>query len=171
MSGCEVPSLWMRVRSDVKTTRPGWRLRRWRPTLDPGALVAVDHHRSRPASNGDQCQRLARVAWADVLRSSAFARSELPRQLKAQVVFDDVDFVTNDELRSALGAASATPEQVEEAVAINEDSRRRALQVSFLIIASISLLAIFPAARLPRYVPGELSAEDIVSEANKSGTP
>jgi hypothetical protein len=35
-----------------------------------------------------------------------------------------------------------------------------------LIVAFISLLAIFPAARLPRYVPGELSAEDIVSEGD-----
>jgi hypothetical protein len=39
------------------------------------------------------------------------------------------------------------------------------LRASFLIVGAISLLAIFPASRLPRYVPGELSAEDIVSEA------
>jgi hypothetical protein len=32
-------------------------------------------------------------------------------------------------------------------------------------VGPISLLAIFPASRLPRYLPGELSAEDIVSEA------
>jgi hypothetical protein len=35
-----------------------------------------------------------------------------------------------------------------------------------LIVGGISLLSIFPAARLPKYVPGELSAEDIVSEAS-----
>jgi hypothetical protein len=78
--------------------------------------------------------------------------------------------VTNRELRSVLGATSATPEQVEVAVAINDDSRRRALRASLLIVAGISLLSIFPAARLPRYVPGELSAEDIVSEASESET-
>ena len=39
------------------------------------------------------------------------------------------------------------------------------VSASFLIVGAISLLAIFPAARLPGYVPGELSAEDIVSEA------
>jgi hypothetical protein len=55
---------------------------------------------------------------------------------------------------------------VERAVAINEEARLRALRASFLIVAGISLLAIFPAARLPKYVPGELSAEDILSEAN-----
>jgi hypothetical protein len=64
-----------------------------------------------------------------------------------------------------LQATSATPEQVEKAVAINENARLRALRASFLIVAGISLLAIFPAMRLPKYVPGELSAEDIVSEA------
>jgi hypothetical protein len=41
------------------------------------------------------------------------------------------------------------------------------LQASFFIVASISLLSIFPAARLPKYVPGELSAEDIVTETNE----
>jgi hypothetical protein len=58
--------------------------------------------------------------------------------------------VSNDELRSALGATPATPEQVEEAVAINEDARVRALRASFLIVGGISLLSIFPAARLPK---------------------
>jgi hypothetical protein len=53
-------------------------------------------------------------------------------------------------------------------VAINEDARLPALRASFLIVAGISLLSIFPAARLPKYVPGELSAEDIVSEGNNS---
>src|SRR5215471_17067333 len=38
-------------------------------------------------------------------------------------------------------------------------------QQSFLIVAGISLLSIFPAARLPK-LPGEVSAEDIVSEAS-----
>jgi hypothetical protein len=46
---------------------------------------------------------------------------------------------------------------------------------SFLIVGAISVLAIFPASRLPRYVPGELPAEDIVSEAGpgerEAGSP
>ena len=75
--------------------------------------------------------------------------------------------MSNHELRSVLSATSATPKQVQKAVTINEDARRRALQASFLIVAVISLLALFPAARLPRYVPGELSAEDIVNETDE----
>jgi hypothetical protein len=89
----------------------------------------------------------------------------LPHELDIRAVSDGTDFVTNSELRSMLGATSATPEQVAKAVAINEEARLRALRASFLIVGAISLLAIFPASRLPRYVPDELSAEDIVSEA------
>jgi hypothetical protein len=40
-----------------------------------------------------------------------------------------------------------------------------------LIVAGISLLSIFPAARLPRYAPGELSAEDIVAEQPEKHRP
>ena len=51
------------------------------------------------------------------------------------------------------------------AVAIHEEARLDALRASLLIAAGISLLSILPASRLPRYEPGELSAEDIVTEA------
>jgi hypothetical protein len=107
--------------------------------------------------------------------ASAYSRSDLPRELETRAVSGGADFITDNELRSVLGATSATPEQVEKAVAINEDARLRALRASFLIVGAISLLAIFPASKLPRYVPGELSAEDIVSEAGsrerEAGSP
>lgn len=93
-----------------------------------------------------------------------FGRSELPPQLRTEVLFDEIDFVADDKLRSVLGATSATPQQVDEAVAINETARLRALRASFLIVGGISLLAIIPASRLPRYVPGELSADDLLAE-------
>src|SRR5262249_49144168 len=91
--------------------------------------------------------------------ASGFGQSKLPAELKTHVLFDDVDFVTNDKLRNVLAATSANPQQVEEWIAINESARLRALRGSFLILAGISLLSIFPAARLPKYVPGDLSAE------------
>ncbi|HEY1279762.1 MAG TPA: MFS transporter [Acidimicrobiales bacterium] len=133
---------------------------------DVGALRGVANNMSNAI--GAAFASVVAVGLLGVFLASGFARSDLPPQLETQVLFDDVDFVTNHELRSVLGAASATPEQVEKAVTINEDARRHALQASFLIVAGISLLSIFPAAGLPRYVPGELSAEDIVSEANES---
>ena len=130
---------------------------------DVGALRGVANNVSNAL--GAAVASVVAVGLLGVFLGSAFSRSELPPELHAQVLFNDVDFVTNDALRSELGTTSATPEQVEEAVAINEQARLRALQASFLIVAGISLLAVFPAARLPKYVPGELSAEDIVSEA------
>src|SRR5262249_26728514 len=134
---------------------------------DVGALRGVANNVSNAI--GAAFASVVAVGLLSVLLASAFGHSELPPRLEKAVLFDSVDFVTNDHLRGVLGRTSATPEQVEKAVAINEDARRRALQASFLIVAGISLLSIFPAARLPRYVPGELSAEEIVSEANESG--
>jgi MFS family permease len=129
---------------------------------DVGALRGVANNMSNAI--GAAFASVVAVGLLGVFLASGFSRSELPPQLEARVLFDNVDFVTNHELRSVLGAAAATPAQLEKAVTINEDARRRALQASFLIVAGISLLSIFPAMRLPRYVPGELSAEDIVAE-------
>src|SRR5262245_4120313 len=131
---------------------------------DVGALRGVVNNVSNAL--GAACASVLAVGLLSVFLASAFSQSALPPELKTHVLFDDVDFVTNDKLRSVLGATSATPEQVEEAVAINEDARLRALRGSFLIVAGISLLSIFPAATLPEYVPDELSAEEIVSEAS-----
>src|SRR5262249_56207376 len=101
------------------------------------------------------------------VRGAGVRRSGEAGGREAEGLFDDVDFVTNDKLRSVLAKTSATPRQVEEAVAINERARLRALRGSFLIVAAISLLAIFPAARLPKYVPDQLSADDIVNETGR----
>ena len=130
---------------------------------DVGALRGVANNVSNAL--GAAFTSVVAVGLLGVFLASAYGRSELPRELQTRAVSGASDFVTNSELRSVLGATSATPEQVDKAVAINEDARLRALRASFLIVGAISLLAIFPASRLPRYVPGELPAEDIVSEA------
>jgi MFS family permease len=131
---------------------------------DVGALRGVVNNVSNAL--GAAFASVVAVGLLSMFLASAFSQSRLPTELATSVLFDDVNFVTNDKLRSVLGATSATPQQLEEALAINQDARLRALRGSFLIVACISLLAIFPAARLPRYVPDELSAEDIVSEAS-----
>jgi MFS family permease len=134
---------------------------------DVGALRGVVNNVSNAL--GAAAASVVAVGLLGVFLASALSRSGLPPELHAHVLPADVDFVTSDELRSDLSAISATPPQVKEAVAINEHSQLRALRASFLIVGAISLLAIFPAARLPKYVPGELSAEDIVSEARPAG--
>jgi MFS family permease len=140
---------------------------------DVGALRGVANNVSNAL--GAAFASVVAVGLLGVFLASAYSQSELPHELQTQAASGGVDFVTNNELRSVLATTAATPEQVEKVVAINEDARLRALRASFLIVGAISLLAIFPASRLPRYVPGELSAEDIVTEAGpgerETGSP
>ncbi|SDQ11845.1 MFS transporter [Leucobacter chromiiresistens] len=81
---------------------------------------------------------------------------ELPPELVAQVDLDSVNFVGNDELRGVLEGTTATPEQIDAAVAVNEDQRLRTLKLGFLILAGISAVAALPASRLPSYRPAEI---------------
>jgi MFS family permease len=131
---------------------------------DVGALRGVVNNVSNAL--GAAFASVVAVSLLSVFLASALSRTELPSELTTRVLADDADFVTGDELRRGIGQTSATPEQVEEAVAIKTDAGLRALRGSFLIVACISLLSIFPAAKLPKYVPGELSAEDIVNETS-----
>lgn len=84
------------------------------------------------------------------------AHPELPDTLVAQVNMDDVNFISNDDLREVLSRTDATPAQVEAAVEINEQARLNTLRLGLLILAGVSALAIVPALRLPRYKPHEI---------------
>jgi MFS family permease len=134
---------------------------------DVGALRGVANNVSNAL--GAALASVVAVGLLGMFLASAFSRSEVPPEIHSGSAAFQVDFVTDTELRSALGATSATQAQVDEAVAINADARLRALRAAFLIVGGISLLAVFPAARLPKYVPGELSADDIVSEREPEG--
>ncbi|MFW0787729.1 MFS transporter [Gordonia sp. CPCC 206044] len=81
---------------------------------------------------------------------------QLPESLVAQVNLDNVDFTSNDDLRAVLARTDATPEQIDEAVALNEDVRLRTLKYGLLILAALSATAIIPAGRLPGYRPEEI---------------
>jgi len=95
---------------------------------------------------------------AIVLRSLA-ANPVLPPEIQSQVDLDSINFVSNDRLQEVLQRTTATPQQVAEAVRINTDARLRALKIGLLLMAGLALLTIFPAGRLPNYVPGELPAD------------
>jgi MFS family permease len=129
---------------------------------DVGALRGVANNVS--SALGSAFAGVVAVGLLSVMIVSSFNSSELPPELEQEINFDRIDFVSNDQLDEVLAETSATPEQIEEAVEINEEARLRALRASFLILAGIALLAIFPANGLPAYVPGELSAEEIVQE-------
>ncbi len=81
---------------------------------------------------------------------------DLPAQLSEEVQLDEVNFISNDELRAKFAETSATPEQIDAAVTINEEQRLRTLKLGFLVLAGLSLLAALPASRLPRYRPEEI---------------
>ncbi|MFC8190313.1 MFS transporter [Cellulomonas sp. NPDC057328] len=81
---------------------------------------------------------------------------ELPPSLVAQVDLDDVNFVSNDDLRTVLEGTDATESQVEAAVEVNEEARLTALRLGLLVLAGVSATAILPAGRLPRYRPDEI---------------
>ncbi|MBL3686516.1 MFS transporter [Leucobacter zeae] len=85
---------------------------------------------------------------------------DLPPALAEEVQLDEVNFISNDDLRAKFEETSATPEQVDAAVAVNEEQRLRTLKIGFLVLAGLSAVAALPASRLPRYRPEEIPAPD-----------
>ncbi len=85
---------------------------------------------------------------------------ELPPELVSQVDLNSVNFVSNDDLRGVLERTTATSEQVEAAIALNEEQRLRTLKIGFLILAGLSAVAALPASRLPKYRPEEIPEPD-----------
>jgi MFS family permease len=109
-----------------------------------------------------------------LVASSAAAHPAISAELQAQVPLDSVDFVTNDHLRDVLSHTTATPEQVAIGVKINEDARLRALNISLLGLASIAVLAIIPASRMPGLIPLDIieaAQQDSVAEDPEASHP
>ena len=103
------------------------------------------------------------------LASAADDHPDLPPELVEQVDLDNANFVSNDELREVLAETTATPDQVEHAVALNSQQRLRTLKLGFLILAGISLVAAVPASRLPKYRPNEIPAPAEADAPGKTG--
>jgi len=129
---------------------------------DVGALRGVANNVS--SALGAAFATVVAVGLLSAAIHTSFARSDLPPSLKTEINFDNIDFVSNDQLKAVLARTSASPQQVDEAMLINAEARLRALKATFILIAGISLLAIFPAMGLPKYAPGKLSSEDIINE-------
>ena len=121
---------------------------------DVGALRGVANNLS--TALGTAFASVVAVSLLSLIVTTGLNRSTIPESLKTQVNLDNINFVSNAQLKTVLETTTATTEQVDEAVRINEDGRLRALKASFLILAAISLLAIFPAAGLPKYNPAEV---------------
>jgi MFS family permease len=127
---------------------------------DVGALRGVANNLS--TALGTAFASVVAVSLLGLIVTTSLNRSAIPDSLKTQVNLDNVNFVTNARLKDVLAGTTATPQQVDEAVAINQEARLRALKASFLILAGIALLAIFPASRLPKSI-SETSPTDAPS--------
>jgi MFS family permease len=90
----------------------------------------------------------------------------LNAELTQQFDIDSINFKSNDRLAERLKSTTATPEQIDEAMRINEAARLRALKIAFFVLGSVALLAIFPSGRLPDYNPGEVPAENNQLDSN-----
>lgn len=88
-----------------------------------------------------------------------------PAVIEEYVDLDNIDFVSNDQLDEALDETDLTPQEEAEAVAINETARLQSLKISFLVLASIALLAIIPAGGLPNYLPKEVPTKMAVEQS------
>jgi MFS family permease len=78
--------------------------------------------------------------------------------IEEYVDLDNIDFVSNEQLDEVLEETDLTPQQEATVVDINVVGRLQALKISFLVLASIALLAVIPAGGLPNYVPKEVPA-------------
>lgn len=91
------------------------------------------------------------------------AHPVLTPELTSQLDLDNINFLSNERLEERLKQTTATPEQVSEAIMVNEAARLRALKVAFFVLGSLALLSIFPCGRLPDFRPGEIPEEDELS--------
>ncbi|ATM85588.1 MFS transporter [Yersinia massiliensis] len=133
---------------------------------DVGSLRGTTNNLANAIGTAVAGALLVGLLSANVMRGVA-ETPILTAELQAQVNMDSINFVSNDRLQGVLAQTNATPEQVVEAVRVNEEARLRALKFGLLIMALLSLVAIFPAGRLPDYLPGELPADNLDPKANK----
>src|SRR5262249_25343680 len=118
---------------------------------DVGALRGVANTLS--TALGTAFASVVAVSLLGLIVTTSLNRTAIPDSLRTQANLDNVNFVTNAHWRDVLPRTTATPHQVGGAVAIYQEARLRALGASFLILAGIALLAIFPASRLPKSIP------------------
>jgi MFS family permease len=120
---------------------------------DVGSLRGTTQNLAAAVGTAVAGALLVGLLSAAILASIA-ANPKLTPELQSQVDLDSINFVSNDRLQSAMERTTASPAQVAEAVRVNTDARLRALKIGLLIMSGIAMLGIFPAGRLPNYVPG-----------------
>jgi MFS family permease len=129
-------------------------------SADVGALRGTAGNLAASVGTAVMGALVVGVLSASVM-SSLTANPVITPELQEQVDLNSINFLSNTRLEERLKSTTATPEQVAEAININEWARLRALKVAFLAMGSLSLLAIFPSRLLPDYKPGEVPSSKI----------
>jgi MFS family permease len=125
---------------------------------DVGSLRGTTNNLAAAVGTAVSGALLVGLLSAFILTSLA-QHPELKAELQSQIDLDNnITFVSNERLQTALERTNIPPAKIKEAVRINEEARLRALKIGLLIMAALSLLAVFPAGRLPDYKPGEIPA-------------
>lgn len=127
---------------------------------DVGALRGTAGNLAASVGTAVMGTLMVAVLSAGVI-SSLTANPVITPDLKEQVDLNSINFLSNVRLEERLKSTTATPEQVTEAIRINEEARLRALKIAFFALGSLALLAIFPSRRLPDYRPGEVPDENL----------
>jgi MFS family permease len=122
---------------------------------DVGALRGTVSHLAAAVGTAVTGALVVGILSANIQRALVDSPT-IPSALVSQVDLDNVRFVSNDRLLGVMSRTSATPEQVDAALQINADARLRALQLTFLLLTCLGLLALVPAGRLPDYKPDEV---------------
>ncbi len=134
---------------------------------DVGAWRGLVHNLSGSVGIAVACV-FAVGMLGSLIATSAAEHPEIPSELISQVNLNDANFITNDQLKSVLSETTATPAQVDAAVDINADARLRALNISLLGLAGLSLLAIVPAGRMPGRRDDEAELLELAESAGTS---
>jgi predicted MFS family arabinose efflux permease len=136
---------------------------------DVGSLRGTTNNLAAAVGTAVAGALLVGLLSAAVLRSIAESPL-LPTEIQSQVDLDNINFVSNDRLQSALERTTATPQQIAEAVRINTEARLRALKIGLLIMAGLALLTIIPAGQLPNYIPGEVPSDQPSTRRQRART-
>jgi MFS family permease len=125
---------------------------------DVGALRGTAGNLSASVGTAIMGALVVGVLSAGVM-SNLTANPVITAELKEQVDLNSINFLSNTRLEERLKRTTATPEQIAEAIRINEEARLRALKIAFFALGSLALLAIFPSRSLPDYKPGEVPGD------------
>ncbi|MFO0875686.1 MAG: MFS transporter [Phycisphaerales bacterium] len=125
---------------------------------DVGSLRGVTQNLAAAVGTAVMGALVVAVLSAGVLRQ-VNNNPLVTAEMTAEVDLDSINFLSNDRLRERFEHTSVNQAQIAEAVRINSETRLWALQIGFLSLAGLALLALVPAGWLPNYRPGEVPAE------------